>query len=171
MKGLVNRWNCVYWSDWADIWSEDIVGPFFFDSTVTGLRYCEILEKAVIPKLKHAPHIADTDTIFQQDGAPSHWSLDVRRLQDEEFPEWIGLGGTTAWAARSCDLTICDFSMWGIVKDDMYSEKPHSLDYLREHIEMSFDKFTHDLCSQICAAVAERLAFLQHDGMHFEQFM
>lgn len=190
MNGLVNRWNCVYWGDenpheimtqelnlpgvncWAGIWSGGIVGPFFFDGTVTGLRYREMLEEAVIPELKHAPQFADKEIIFQQDGAPPHWSLDVRTLLNEEFPEWIGRGGTIAWPARSCDHTPCDFSMWGIVKDDVFSEKPDSLDHLRERIEMSFDKFTPDFCARICASVPERLNLcLQHGGMHFEQFM
>ncbi len=44
-----------------------------------------------------------------------------------------------------------------IVKNDVHSEKPHSLDHARECIEMSFDKFTPDLCSQICVSGTERL--------------
>ncbi len=35
---------------WAGIWSGGIVGSFFFDSTVTGLHYHEMLEEAVIPE-------------------------------------------------------------------------------------------------------------------------
>lgn len=79
--------------------------------------------------------------------------------------------GTVIWPACFCDYTPCDFSMWRIVKDNVYSEKPDSLNHLKERIEISFGKFTAT-CSQICASVTECLNLsLQHGGMHFEQFM
>jgi len=109
---MVNWWNCVYWGPenphkivtqelnlpgftcWAGIWSGGIVGPHFFDGTVTDDRYREMLEEAVLPKLQHAPHFAHRQIVFQQDGAPPHWSLSVRNLLNKHFPEWIGRGGT-----------------------------------------------------------------------------
>ena len=46
------------------------------------------------------------DAIFQQDGAPAHYSRDVRSFLNEKFPDgWIGRRGPVKWAPRSPDLT------------------------------------------------------------------
>ena len=62
LNGHVNRHNCVYWSDtnphfvieqelnalrvttWGRIWSQGIVGPFFFENTVTSDNYLRMLK-------------------------------------------------------------------------------------------------------------------------------
>ena len=68
-----NRHNCVYWSDknphftiatelnqpgiivWAGILSARIVGPVFFEGTVSGEKYLEKLKTAIVPALKKRP--------------------------------------------------------------------------------------------------------------------
>ena len=72
--------------------------------------------------------------IWQQDGAPPHYGRNVREYLDEMFPEWIGRRGTTEWPPRSPDLTPCDFSLWGIVKDRVYAQKPRDTDHLKSLI-------------------------------------
>ena len=43
---------------------------------------------------------------FQQDGAPSHFGLNVRNWFDSKLPgRWIGRRGPIEWPARSPDLT------------------------------------------------------------------
>ncbi|OAM06078.1 MAG: hypothetical protein TV41_06715 [Wolbachia endosymbiont of Dactylopius coccus] len=63
------------------------VGALFAPTSLMALSLgCitrKILEKAVIPELKHAPHFAGRDIISQQDGAPLHWPLNVHRLLDK----------------------------------------------------------------------------------------
>jgi hypothetical protein len=53
-----------------------IIGPFFFiEPTVTGNIYLHMLEQFAVPQLL----LQQPNVIFQQqDGAPPHWSLDVR---------------------------------------------------------------------------------------------
>jgi hypothetical protein len=91
----VNRQNCVYWSDknpheiiqeelnvpgvtvWAGIWSQ-IVGPyFFFEGTITADAYLEMLRDVVLPELENSPQYEDVTLIWQQDGAPPHYGLNV----------------------------------------------------------------------------------------------
>ena len=68
-NGRVNRHNCVYWSDtnpyliieqelnvprvvvWGGIWSNGVVGPFFFEDNVTSESYLQMLEDNIIPRL------------------------------------------------------------------------------------------------------------------------
>lgn len=124
LNGRVNRWNSVYWADenphvimeeelnlpgvmvWCGVNQRGILGPYFFDGNVlvNGERYVECLEELVLA-LEEDPRFAGRDIIFQQDGAPAHFTLVVRNFLNEWFPEWIGRGGTIAWHPRSPDLT------------------------------------------------------------------
>lgn len=87
LDGRVNKQNCRLWSVtnphwstehavqspkvvvWCGIWREGVVGPFFFDSTVTGGTYLKMLEEQILPELETA-HMQREVCIFQQDGAP-----------------------------------------------------------------------------------------------------
>ena len=54
------------------------------------------------------------------DGAPAHFSHEVRAFLNETFPDcWIGRG-PTAWPPRSPDLAPLDFFLWGDVKSLVY---------------------------------------------------
>ena len=86
--------------------SEDqIFGPYFFeDSTVDGDNYLEMLKSYFFPTLQKKR--LTKQIIFQQDGAPPHYSLEVRNWLNEKFPgKWIGRRGPIEWAPRSPDLT------------------------------------------------------------------
>ena len=81
------------------------------------------------------------DFIFQQDGAPPHWSLNERQyLNATLHNKWIGRGGNDDcvllhWPPRSLDLTPCDFFLWGYVKDLVYVPPlPTSVDDLKTRI-------------------------------------
>ena len=53
------------------------------------------------------------DYMFQQDGCPDHFHNEVRDYLNTNLPErWIG--------RRSPDLRLCDFSLWGFVKDILF---------------------------------------------------
>ena len=71
-----------------------------------------MLQEFVYPQLNELP-----DIIFQLDGAPPHWGLDVRASLNEQFPgRWIGRDGPTPWPPRSPDLKPLDFFLWGCIK-------------------------------------------------------
>ena len=73
LLGHINHHNCVYWSDknphftiatelnqpgiivWAEISSVGIVGPVFFEGTVSGEKYLEKLKTAIVLELKEQP--------------------------------------------------------------------------------------------------------------------
>ncbi|KAJ4442160.1 hypothetical protein ANN_12026 [Periplaneta americana] len=65
--------------------------------------------------------------------------ITARDFLNQQFHEWIGRHGTTEWPPRSCHLTPCDFSMWDILKNYVFAQKPHDLHQLRQ-IEQSFDE-------------------------------
>lgn len=58
-----------------------VYGPFFFDGiTVNGQRYLAMLQNWLFPRLH------EDNFIFQQDGAPPHWSRQVREYLNETLP-------------------------------------------------------------------------------------
>lgn len=187
LNGHVNRHNCVYWSDtnphevmekdlnvpglnvWGGISSIGLIGPYFFEGTVTSAAYLEMMQNFAVPEMENN-HIGNF--IWQQDGAPPHYGLIVRNFLSTTFREWIGRRGTFDWPPRSCDLTPCDFSLWGILKDMVFSTSPTNLDELRTSIENAFHAMNEDklLLSRICGSVVARcLKCIEQEGGQFEQ--
>ena len=89
---------------WGGLTSDGLLGPFFFDDTVTATSYLNMLEDKVWPIVSRRPNAKEI--IFQQDGAPPHFALIVRTWLDQHFPNrWMGRRGPIVWPARSPDLS------------------------------------------------------------------
>ena len=110
--------------------------------------------------------------LFMQDGAPPHFALVVRDLLDQEFPDmWIGRRGPIDWPPRSPDLTPMDFWLWGMIRDQVYSEKSSNLQELKEKITVAFSNVPLEMCQNACLSVRRRLEMcLEQDGGHFENY-
>ena len=73
--------------------------------------------------------------LFQLDGAPPHWGLQVRAFLNDTFLEcWIGRSGPAAWLPRSPDINSLDFFLWGYVKIEVFK----SLQHLKDQISQAF---------------------------------
>jgi hypothetical protein len=60
--------------------------------------------------------------VLQQDGGPPQSEGNVRAFHDYKFPMWSGNRGSAEWPPASPDLTPCDFSIWGIIKDKVHNK-------------------------------------------------
>ena len=189
MSGRVNKHNCVVWGTqnphaiqevpikspgitvWCAMFCDEIIGPYFFESTVTSKTYKAMLQDYFIPQLKRRRKFSTT--IFQQDGAPPHWSLEVRALLNKNFPgRWIGRDGPFRWAPRSPDLSSLDFYLWGFLKDRVYGRRPTSLRQLRTFIEEEVAAISRDNLSSSFQNFERRLQLcLREEGGHFEQYL
>jgi hypothetical protein len=71
-----------------------VIGPFYFQEyTVHGKNYLSMLQDFFIPEIRKLHKVRSV--IFQQDGAPAHFSADVRQYFNDQFPDrWIGRGGS-----------------------------------------------------------------------------
>ena len=109
MSEVVSRHNVWIWgSENPHVYREHILDSpklnvwcglmkdriFFCEPTVTGPVYLDMLEQFVYPQVAaFQPSI-----IYQQDGAPPHWSMDVRGSLNATFPnQWIGCDGPICW--------------------------------------------------------------------------
>ncbi|CAI6345680.1 unnamed protein product [Macrosiphum euphorbiae] len=79
--------------------------------TQIGRRYyLDFLVYQLALLLENVPLAMRENRYFQQDGAPAHNDIIVKKYLDEIFPNrWIGTHGVIPWPARSQDLTPLDF--------------------------------------------------------------
>lgn len=189
LNGHVNRHNAVYWSDtnphitiaqelnlpgvnvWAGISSQGLFGPYFFNGTVTGESYFNLLNDTLWPVLSTRNDL--NDLMWQQDGAPPHYYLPVRQWLDNHFPnKWIGLRGPVEWQPHSLDLTLPDFFLWGVLRNDVYKNKPNNIDDLKAAIIQSCAKITPNMCAKVCSSVPNRMrSCIAANGAQFEHII
>ena len=125
---------------------------------MTGVARCkrcclDMLENWLMPQL------ADEEVqgyIYQQDGAPPHSHKEVREYLNEHLPgRWVGRAADTdntfcTWPPRLPDLTVCDFFLWGFVKDNVYIPPlPKTLPELQERINTAIGNITQDMLERV----------------------
>lgn len=198
LNGNVNRQNCRYWATenphwmievhsqypkkinvWCGIVRERVIGPFFFEQSLTGQVYLEFLQLELIPALVALfpnpldPDSPDEELIFQQDGAPSHYAATVRTFLDETFPNrWIGRRGPIEWPARSPDLTPLDFFLWGYLKSKVFVNRPNNMQELKERIRREVRVITPEMVGNVQREFIDRLGYCQAvNGAHFQHLI
>ena len=95
------------------------MSPFIHRDTVNAEGYLSMLREEIWPVISTWKNIEDL--IFMQDGAPPHFATVVH--------EWLNARFPGRWIDR--DLTPCDFFLWGLLKEQVYSPKPTSLEELK----------------------------------------
>jgi hypothetical protein len=107
---------------------------------------------------------------FQQDGAPAHFARPVKAFLNDNFPgRWIGRGGPVDWPAYSPDLTPCDFWLWGMVKDQVYSAPMRTLDDLKRRITETIANIPPAMCRKVINAAFKRFELCTaHNGYQVE---
>jgi hypothetical protein len=94
VSGEVNKQNFRYWSPekphwftdskeqgahrlmvWCGLWDIHVTGPLFFENTVHGDKYLEMLGDKMVPELDL---IGEQPKWFMQDGAPPHYATSLR---------------------------------------------------------------------------------------------
>lgn len=186
-NGVVNKHNARVWGQenphivvevpqnsekvmvWCGMHKTKIIGPYFFsEPTVTGESYKRMLRYYAMPQVMNLPD----SPIFQQDGAPPHWSRLVRSYLDEKLPHrWIGRGGPIPWPPRSPDLTPLDFFLWGYVKDFVFSEEITSLSHMKERINQAIEGISTETLEKVWKNMNSRINHLVRvNGGHIEQY-
>ena len=104
--------------NWGGIIGTKVIGSYFFDTHLTGTVYLQYLNTTLPVLLEDVPLNIRRDMWVQQDGAPAHFTAQVREYLDNSYPnKWIGRGGPVLWPARSYDLIKMDFFLWGYIKE------------------------------------------------------
>lgn len=158
---------------WGGIVGTQVVGPHFFEHHLNGQIYLQFLEHELNNLLQHIPENVVPRLWYQHDGAPAHSTLNVRNCLDIRFPDrWIGRGGPQNWPARSPDLSLLDFFLWGFVKNSVYQTPPTTSADMKERIRDAFRQVTHDMLINVQHSFTERIQLcLQQNGDVFEHLL
>ena len=110
---------------------------------------------------------------YQHDGCPSHYAMKSRAALDKMFcGRWIGRGGPVNWPARSPDLSLLDFFLWGKLKAEIYSDAPTTPNDMQQRILASFIKINQETLRLVQASLHNRMkACIEVNGHHFEHRM
>ncbi|CAH1975825.1 unnamed protein product [Acanthoscelides obtectus] len=150
-SGMFNRKNHHYWSRenlllvhprgpqvrfsfnvWCGIIGSKIVGPSFYEGTLTGERYVEFMSEILTNFLDELDLISRHHLHFQQDGVPAHNSRGTYHFLSTTFnDQWIGTNGPIQWPPRSPDLNPLDYFLWGYLKNQIYKRRYDNLDALK----------------------------------------
>lgn len=189
-RGGVNRHNCHYYSDanphwqrsqefqrqwsinvWAGILGDVIVGPYFFEENLNAAMYLRFLQDDLPNLLRHVDNDLLRRMWFQQDGAPAHRSRAVTQYLNNRFPNrWIGMGSRVQeWPPRSPDLTPLDFYFWGYIRDIVYSQKPTTVENMKNRIRQACRNINVDVLEKVRNDFHHRLELcIQVNGQVFE---
>lgn len=188
--GGVNRHNCHYYSDvnphwhqnvnpqrkwsinvWAGIIGDHVIGPYFYQGTLTGRRYHEFLQFDLPVLLQDLDLDTRARMWFQQDGAPPHRSgVAVNHLNNVFANRWIGLRSPIReWPPRSPDLTPLDYFLWGCIKEKVYATQPTTIADMQERIREAFRSITPEILRNVRNDFRRRvLVCVQQNGGLFE---
>lgn len=154
-------------SVWVSFYSGGIIGHYFFDGTVNGERYLEMLRNYAIPKFQEVLGENWREYWFMQDGAPAHFQRDVREFLNENFAGWIGRGGGIAWPPRSPDLNPLDYFFWGYLKPIIAKSLPKTRQEIIEKFEEATAIISPEMIADACHALPNRIRIcLEHNGGH-----
>ena len=149
-----------------------LVGSYFFeDDTVNGNNYLSMLQNFFILEVRRLHMVRSI--IFQEDGAPAHFSTDVRQYLNNHFPDrWIGRGSPIRWAPRSPDLTPLDFYLWGHPKNNIYKSPTKDMDELKRRINKEINSISKETLSDVFSNIVKRMDLcISVDGNHFEHLL
>lgn len=119
---------------WCGISALGILGPFFFDQTVTGDVYRNLLQESTVPRL--AELFGDEEIYCQQEHLLTTTVMSRPISMQLFWPDrWLGQRGSIEFLVCSPDLTPPDFFLWGYLKDKVYGSKPATVNELKVEIE------------------------------------
>ncbi|XP_070529987.1 uncharacterized protein [Cardiocondyla obscurior] len=158
---------------WAGIIGNRVIGPYFLPPRLDGERYAQFLENHLPILLEELPLQMQQTMIFQHDGAPPHYSRHARMVLDRHFPDrWIGRNGPISWPARSPDLNVLDYFVWGYIKNRVENVRDRNVEEVRENIIAAFNTITPNVAHRATRQIIQRARLcIQQQGNHFEQLM
>ena len=142
--------------------------------TLNGARYYKLLRYRAIPQIKALNNGSLANQVWQQDGAKPHWSeQNLTYLQGQFGTNTVALGaarwGGGEWAPHSPDLSVLDFSVWGIMKFHVFQHPmPTTKQGLKEKIQLVWEReITPELIQKMYKSFITRCRkVLEKNGAH-----
>lgn len=185
LSGYVNSQNYRTWSTenphqyvetslhpvkvgiWIAISRRRIIGPVFFNNTVTGEFYRNEILRAFFEEV-HDDELRDG--YFMQDGASPHTAHEtIEYLQKFYQNRLISRG---IWPPRSPDLTPPDFFLFGHLKNTVYKNRLYTIEQLQATITDAIENITPDMLINVFENLKRRINIcIANNGSHFEHLL
>jgi hypothetical protein len=147
---------------WCAISRRRIIGPIFFDTTVTSAVYADIVQQFVALLNEDEGYCW-----YQQDGATCHTSNETMTLLKQFFDD--RMISKNFWPLRSPDLTPPHFFLSGYQKETVYKNSLRTLVDLKRNIEEAVKKITAETLLRVSRNMCQRENLcLQENGGHFQ---
>lgn len=160
---------------WAGIIGNQMIGPYVLPERLNGDNYFHFLETHLPLLLEDVPLDIRRRMYFMHDGAPAHFSLQVRQFLTNVYGErWIGRGGPIAWPPRSPDLNSCDYYLWGYMKSIVYRTPVNNLEDLEARVMMAAERIRNDPeeLNRVSNSLLRRAeACIRANGAHFQHLL
>ena len=156
---------------WAMIPFDGRIKYKIYKETMNSERYLNVLNEIVVPTLTSMRYNYHQ---YQQDGASVHYAIAVRECLNAHLPgRWIGRGSAHSWPARSPDLSVADFFLWGYVRQEVFKEpRAKTLDELSTKVENVLKNINVDFVKKSFSNFIKRCEMCVNvDGKQFEQFL
>jgi len=143
-----------------------IIGPNFFNATITTDAYMEIFNTFVNQLDDEELSIG----YFQQDGATSHTSHASMAEMQSFLGDRVILKGL--WPPRSPDLTPPDYFWWGYLIGRVYENKPRTKDALKANFTKEIQAVTAEVLARTSQnMVCQVQSCLDANGGHFQHLL
>ena len=89
------------------------------------------------------------------------------------FPQrLVSVRGDVEWPARSPDLSIWDFFLWGYIKEKVFKHRPHTLEELKDRIREEITAIPIEMCRRAVENFRIRLQeCIAADGRHLRDIL
>jgi len=146
---------------WVAMSRRRIIGPIFFNNNVTG----EVYRNDILNNFMNELHDDEiTQGYFQQNGAPAHKSRETIAYLQQFYDNRI-----VNYPPRSPDMTPLDFCLFGRLKNNIFKNRLHTLEELREAIERELANITVEDLQNIFENMKRRIQLcIEKNGHHFE---
>jgi hypothetical protein len=184
--GYVNKQNFRFWGTenprvmheeplhplkvtvWCGVYVGRVIGPYFFEDdvgntvTVTGERYRTMINGFLLPQIAE---LGLENMWFQHDGATAHTARPTMDILRQAFPgRLISRFGDLHWPARSPDLSVLDFFLWGFLKSRVYMNRPPTLEALKENIQQEVMNLSPEVLREVMENAIKRAQMCINSG-------
>lgn len=185
LSGQINSQNTRVWSSenphavketelhpekigvWCAVSRSRIIGPIFFNTTVTSEVYRSDILFPFIGQLNEEELL---NSFFQQDNATAHTAHASMDLLGDVFGERVISQGL--WPPRSPDLTPPDYFFWGAAKSTVYKNNPGTIDELKLAITNYTNSITRETLVKVFDNKIKRVNLcIQQNGGHFQHLL
>lgn len=155
---------------WVAVSRRRLVGPIFFDGTVTAQRYRDEILNNFINQL-HDDELQNG--YFQHDGATCHTTeVNLNYLRQFYENRLISLRCDPEFPPRSPDLTLVDYFLFPHLKNTIFKNTINNVQELRDRITEECARVTPETLQSVFNNMRRRVHLcLQQEGGHFQQLL